>query len=64
MLAHLVLWKNTKVRGDAYFYESSMQKLVEEESVLTLLDVGTYDGLSVKQMGNVFGARLKIVHAF
>ena len=49
---------------DAYFYEGSMQKLVEEEPVLTLLDVGSYDGLSVKQMENVFGARLKIVHAF
>ena len=49
---------------DAYFYESSMQQLVAEEPALTLLDVGAYDGLSVKQMESVFGNRLKIVHAF
>lgn len=49
---------------DAYFYESSMQQLVEDEPALTLLDLGAYDGLSVKQMENVFGSRLKIVHAF
>lgn len=49
---------------DAYFYESSMQQLVEREPLLTLLDVGAYDGLSVKQMENVFGNRLKVVHAF
>ena len=59
-------WEKYRNLGgvDAYFYEKSMQKLVDEEMTLTLLDVGAYDGSSIKQMRDVFRERLKKVHAF
>lgn len=49
---------------DKYYYDNVADRILDNESILTLLDVGAYVGDSVLQMQEVFGNRVCRVYGF
>lgn len=49
---------------DQYYYDDVADKIIGTESDMTLLDIGAYNGNSIKQMKEVFKEKISKIYAF